>query len=67
VTVTSLNVTDGSVYGVFGGLLTGLVGAVGDNMSKLYGAFDDLALDPELQVIYIFLQMCMYAYIYIYI
>eukprot|EP00277_Geminigera_cryophila_P023644 CAMPEP_0179460772 /NCGR_PEP_ID=MMETSP0799-20121207/43711_1 /TAXON_ID=46947 /ORGANISM="Geminigera cryophila, Strain CCMP2564" /LENGTH=489 /DNA_ID=CAMNT_0021263135 /DNA_START=116 /DNA_END=1585 /DNA_ORIENTATION=- len=40
---------DGSVYGVFGGLLTGLVGAVGDNMSKLYGAFDDLALDPELQ------------------
>jgi len=56
-------VTDGSVYGVFGGLLTGLVGAVGDNMSKLYGAFDDLALDPELQVIYIFVQMCMYAYI----
>jgi len=45
-------VTDESVYGVFGGLLTGLVGAVGDNMSKLYGAFDDLALDPELQVTY---------------
>jgi len=34
-------------------------------MSKLNGAFDDLALDPELQVTYIYVYICIYIYLYI--